>query len=91
MYVGYGIMSSLKTKGLRGCPTCGPDLDDIAQTCKSHGKVICLGHIKYFPLYHAMRMNHELLPWEGKVLDTHPIPICKVAAYWKQVFDAKRP
>lgn len=89
MNVGFDIMSGLQKKGIRGCPSCDPDLDGIARSCKSHNKVISLDHTKYSPLDHPMRMQRELVAWDGPMPEPRPIPIRKDALYWKQVLKAE--
>ncbi|KAL2619988.1 hypothetical protein R1flu_000193 [Riccia fluitans] len=52
---GLGFISGLVVSGTRGCPTCGDQLQ--AQYSTSLGSTYYLGHEKYLPLDHPLRIG----------------------------------
>ncbi|KAL2613297.1 hypothetical protein R1flu_024989 [Riccia fluitans] len=52
---GLGFISGLAVSGTRGCPTCGDQLQ--AQYSTSLGSTYYLGHEKYLPLDHPLRIG----------------------------------
>jgi hypothetical protein len=53
-------VSRLQTQGYRACSTCGPSLGDMAKYSSHLRKVVYLGHIKFLPLGHDIRLDSLL-------------------------------
>ncbi|KAL2633826.1 hypothetical protein R1flu_005305 [Riccia fluitans] len=56
--LGLGFISGLAVSGTRGCPTCGDQLH--AQYSTSLGSTYYLGHEKYLPLDHPLRIGYSI-------------------------------
>ena len=85
---GFGFLSGLQTKGYWACPSCGPELADVAKHSKADHKMVYLGHTKYLHENHAWRKDADyyLNVWDGGD-EIWPKPQRKTPAYWKEVWD----